>query len=282
MSAQDTFERIRRIFIAFDASGASLAALESVTALAARLEAELVGLYIEDVNLLRLATLPFARAISAIFAKFQPLSSAEMERALRAQAALAEQTMVRVLAQRNVSWTFRTVRGRVAAELIAAAHEADLIALGLSGGMPPGVSRLGSTARVLLRGAPCPVLLTGEGGVLRPPVLVIYDDSAAGARALALATTLVRLEGGPLVVVVSGANTARLEEAAAARLAKQGVAARFRLVSRGSAVDLVRLVETENAGTLVLGDGSVHGEEKLQALLCRIRCPALLVSGDLP
>lgn len=281
MNGHAPAERIRRILIALDASAGSLAALESVATLAARLEAELVGLFVEDVNLLRLAALPFARELSAVFARRRPLATTDMERALRAQAALAEQAMARVAARLRVPWSFRTARGQVAAELLAAAREADLIALGMAGLALGRGMRLGPTVRAFLTGAPRPVLLIGPGVAVRPPIVALYKGSASCARALEIAARLARLEGERLAVVLLAASddeAQRQRSEAAARLAPLGVEAEFRMVVRGDARSLERIVRAEGAGTLVLGDGSVHGEEELQDLLCRLGCPALLVS----
>ncbi|MGB7837261.1 MAG: universal stress protein, partial [Terrimicrobiaceae bacterium] len=55
---------IRRILVALDASAHSRAALEAACELALGLDAELSGLFVEDINLLRLAQLPFASEIS--------------------------------------------------------------------------------------------------------------------------------------------------------------------------------------------------------------------------
>ncbi|MBK7177644.1 MAG: universal stress protein [Chloroflexi bacterium] len=55
--------KIQRILVALDASPHSLAALEAAIDLAERLDAELQGLFVEDINLLRLAQLPFAREL---------------------------------------------------------------------------------------------------------------------------------------------------------------------------------------------------------------------------
>ena len=66
---------IRRILVALDASRHSLAALEAAAELAARLKAELVGLFVEDIDLLRLAGLPFAREIRYPSAIIQQLDS---------------------------------------------------------------------------------------------------------------------------------------------------------------------------------------------------------------
>lgn len=52
-----------RVLIALDANLRSLDALRLAAELAARLEAELLALFVEDVNLIRLAGLPFAREV---------------------------------------------------------------------------------------------------------------------------------------------------------------------------------------------------------------------------
>ncbi len=72
---------IRRILVALDASGASLAALDAAARLAATLEAELLGLFVEDEDLLRLAGLPCAREVGFTFTQARRMESADMERA---------------------------------------------------------------------------------------------------------------------------------------------------------------------------------------------------------
>jgi nucleotide-binding universal stress UspA family protein len=57
--------RIKRIVIAIDASPTSLAALEATAELAARWDAEILGVFVEDTDLLRMATLPFAGEVGS-------------------------------------------------------------------------------------------------------------------------------------------------------------------------------------------------------------------------
>ena len=58
--SEDTPQKpqMRRILVAVDASPHSLAALDAALRLAADLEAEIIGLFVEDINLLRLAGMP--------------------------------------------------------------------------------------------------------------------------------------------------------------------------------------------------------------------------------
>ncbi|MFW5810637.1 MAG: universal stress protein, partial [Thermodesulfobacteriota bacterium] len=54
---------IRRILVALDASPASLEGLKTAAELAERLNAELYGLFVEDIDLLRAVELPFVTEI---------------------------------------------------------------------------------------------------------------------------------------------------------------------------------------------------------------------------
>ena len=75
---------IKQILVAVDGSPSSLSALENSVELAARLNAELVGLFVEDINLLRATQLPFTREISFFSSGLRRLEAAELERQLRA------------------------------------------------------------------------------------------------------------------------------------------------------------------------------------------------------
>ena len=63
-----------RILVALDASPYSHAAIEVATILAADLRAELQALFIEDIDLLRLAALPFTREVDETSASMRPAS----------------------------------------------------------------------------------------------------------------------------------------------------------------------------------------------------------------
>ena len=183
--------------------GASLAALDAAARLAEQMEAELLGLFVEDVNLLRLAGLPFAREVGLTLAHARPLASADMERALRAQALRAQQALEQAATRLSVRCSFRVVRGQVTEELLAAAEEADLVAIGLSR-QTLSRARPGTTAGAMAAGTKRPMLFLPRDATVRPPVMVIYNGSAAGERALALAMRLAQAEQWPLTVWIAG------------------------------------------------------------------------------
>jgi len=97
--------------------------LEAAASLAGRIDAELVGLFVEDAQLLRFAALPFAREIGMASARRSRLEVPALERAMRAHAADAERALAAAAQGTAPRWSFRVARGVVAAELIAVATE---------------------------------------------------------------------------------------------------------------------------------------------------------------
>jgi nucleotide-binding universal stress UspA family protein len=268
-----TTSSIRRILIAVDVSASGIAALEAVVAFASRMEAELLGLFIEDINLLRLAALPFAREVSFLSARTRRLGGAEMERALRAQAALAEAALIAAAQREGVSCSFRVVRGEVTAELLAAAHEVDLVAIGMT---RAGKRHAGSTMRGILGTAPGSLLLLPPDTQIRSPVMVIYDGSAASVNALAVAQRLAQMDSGMLTLLISG-SAARMRQEVAERLAGSGLVVRYHVLSELDIIELVQSIRKEGGGTLVLGGDVALKGGTLQHLLERIDCTVLLV-----
>lgn len=151
-----------RILVAIDASEASRAAAVAAAELAQALGCELVGLFVEDLDLLRLAELPVAVEADRLSARWRPCDPALLERQLRAQAARARTAFERAVAGRGLRSSFRVARGRTGAEILAAAVDADLVALGRVG-FGGGSERVGSTARAVVSGR------GGEVFVLRAP-----------------------------------------------------------------------------------------------------------------
>jgi len=272
---------LRRIVVGLDASPPSQAALKVAVVLAARCEAELVGLFVEDANLLRLVALPFAAEMGGFSARRRQLDAAEVERELRAHAGRVRRILQALAEPARVRWEFRVARGTIASELTAAAAAADLVILGKAGWSLAQRGRLGSTARAVLGQAQCLALIVQQGTRLGPPTIVIYDGSPAAGRALAAAVFLAGLidQGLTVLVLADDPDDARLlESEATAWLAERGLAARYRQLTTARAPHLGQMVRLEGGGTLVLpAEGAVLRDERLLALLDEIESPVLLV-----
>jgi nucleotide-binding universal stress UspA family protein len=272
---------IRRIVVALDATPQSAALLEAAADLAQSLETELVGLFVEDINLLRLSELPFASEIGSFSTARRPVQAMHLERQLRAQAVQLRRMLMRAAERRGVPWHFQVARGAIVAELRKAAAETDLFILGRSAHTRGGRSRLGSTARALLIQAPRLTLVLHRETQWKQPVLVAYDGSEAAQRALRLAARLTRNEDAPLIVILvsDDRDEAReLQEETAGWLQLRGLRARYQWLARANITRLVNLVIAERGGAFVLPcDGIAVQEAALLALLEELQCPVLLV-----
>jgi nucleotide-binding universal stress UspA family protein len=270
---------VRRILVALDASTHSLAALAAAVELAAAMEAELEGLFVEDVNLLRLAGLPFVQEVRHT-ASLEALDSVRMERALKAQAVQAREALEVAAGRARVHWSFRVVRGHVAQEVVQAASQADLLTLGKQGRSKSPGARLGSTALRVALHAPGALLLVEHGVPGDQPVLVLYDGSEGAERALDAAARLAKMSGTHLIVLLlAGTPDAaeQLEKQAGLRIELQGVRPRFRALHEADAQSLLRVFQSEAGGLVVLSARSTAlSEETIQKLLDCLRNPFLL------
>jgi nucleotide-binding universal stress UspA family protein len=270
---------IRRILVALDASALSLAALEEAATLAAALEAELTGLFVEDINLVRIAALPFARQVSYPSGAEERMSSERIDRELKARAELARKALAAAAERRHMPWSFRTVRGQVTGEILAAATQADIVLLGKSGWSPG--RPVGSTTLALIAAAPGAVLLAQQEIPPVSPIMAFYDGSDNSHRALEAAIRLAVLRKVGLVVLISSATPQACD--ALRQHAEQIVAGRckdvrIRLVDAAAARGFAQALRTEGSGLLVLPGSSLLAQAPvIRQLLELIPNPILLV-----
>jgi nucleotide-binding universal stress UspA family protein len=272
---------IRRILVALDASTHSLAALEAAAGLAASLQAELIGLFVEDENLVHLAGLPFAHEVRSPSATRQPMSSDKMEQQFQLQASQARRALAEAAERVQARWRFQTVRGQVTASVLTAALEADLLAMGRVSRPLSRGSRLGSTARAASLRTKHSVLLMQQGSDLSYPVLVTYDGTPAGQQALATAARLAKASGDNLNVLLLGDSAeavAPLREEVAGWLGQRNLPAKYHWLPHPTVEDLARMIQATDDCVLVLGgENSLMEAEAIQELLDTTDCPVLLV-----
>lgn len=184
--------RTKRILISLDSSNCGRIALQAAVRLAVSTRAELQGLFVEDEDLVRLASLPFSREIEFASASLRDLQSVNMERALHFAAEQAQQAFTNALKQVNLQSSFRTVRGTVTRESLAAAGDVDLVVIGQQGRSPR-----------VMAGEYLP-----ERSKLDQRVVVVFDGSPSAIRTLEVAKGLA--DPSPMVVLVLANNTGQV------------------------------------------------------------------------
>lgn len=141
MAEREEEVKIRRV-VACYAPG-SVARPEAAARLARELEAEFLGLFVEDADLLRFASLPFAREVGLASALPLAMNLAALERQLRAQANLLEETLQSIFGSAP-GWSFRVERASPASAVEAALAEGHAPALLV----PPAADLRAARARI--------------------------------------------------------------------------------------------------------------------------------------
>lgn len=126
--------KVERIVVGLDWRSRPDAVLAELARLADRMQAELIGLFIVDIELLHLAALPFAREVGFPSAVRRELDLQRMERAFEALADELRRSCEAVLEGLSARWSFRVARGSRAEQLLSAATEAGVPTLLV----PPG------------------------------------------------------------------------------------------------------------------------------------------------
>lgn len=249
-----TTSNVRRILVALDASPHSHAALEAAAALAVPLQAELAGIFVLDAELLRMSALPEARETGLTSARRRTLNPETMERALKLQAERARKSLEDIARHHRLATTFQLMRGNVLAELLRAAEQTDLLAMGLMGQMNVTRPRLGSTVRGVTSRAECSVLLLSPGVRKGSAVVAVYGRSANANSALAIASQLAAQRNSPLVVLVCAPEetAAPLREAVAEQLASAGDGSVAETIDPDGFEHLKAALEQHDAGLLVM------------------------------
>jgi len=274
---------IRSIAVALDCSPHSRASLEAAAEMASRLSAELIGIFVEDINLLHMAGLPFVEEIRRYSATTAKLDPDQLERLLRQQARQAREMLQQTAEALTIHHTFRVLRGVVAEEIMSAAPEADILVLGRSGRSPSCRKGLGSTARRALYEGKKTVLLMRPGiSAAEGPLLVIYDGSEGSMRALEIALEIAGPESTLHIIVTDPAPDAeqRYRQEVEAILESSGVTAEYHHLPLTDGHQLARYIRMIDSGLLVLGDRMNLPDETLRDLVNDIDYPVLVVRQD--
>lgn len=258
----------RRVLVCVGAAGIDTPALQVAAGLALGLRATLAGLYVEDDQLLRVAALPFTREFSFISARAHDFSTADLKRSQRVQAEQLRRMLAALADPLSLAWTLDIAQGELQAAAYAQAAASDLMVVCRPQFLPPqeGAKPAG-TRRI------------HPAGLVRHPVAVLYDGSAAAERALHAALSLVRITGSELVVLIAaedhGAFLRRKE--GAQRLLGE-VRARLHRVPAGDWPAALQAALTHGATALVRPRGNGYEAASAGAtMLPAPRCSLVLI-----
>ncbi|MBC8525128.1 MAG: universal stress protein [Chlorobium phaeobacteroides] len=274
--------RIHRISVALDCSPHSRASLVAAAEIAELLHAELLGIFVEDINLIRMAELPFCQEIHLHTARSEPLDTLKLERLLRLQAKEAYNIFRETALRFGVPYTFRTLRGPVTSEVLTAALESDLLALGRSGRTPVCRKGLGSTAKKAVEEARPHILLAHSDVKPDGPILVLYDGSRGSKRALETACSIASAKNTLHIFLIANTESAasRLREETASIIGDRKKKTELHVLPWTDSAMLAQCIHMTGPGLVVLSDSSeAISPESVYRLIDATNYPVLLVKG---
>lgn len=271
---------IRRIVVALDASRHSADALRAAIALARQTGAEIVGLFIEDENLLRLAALPFAREVLSSAVQ-RPVDAPAIERSLRASAAHLARDLQQAAEPHHLRWRFVVARGNVEEQLLHAEKDADLLVIGQAGRRSHHVIEPGDTAVRVAARATKPVLVQHPVRGGGQPLLVVFDGSPCAWRALNTAAKLRPNRQTALVLLLPpklALDRQQLDAELEQWCLENEISARRAQLAGLDVEQMVELVRIYGAcGFVLAGERRDYSETIVRALLRKLDCPVLFV-----
>lgn len=258
----------RSILIAVDAAAPLASLLEAAALFASEWRASLTGLFVEDAELLRAASLPGVYELDISTAAVRPLEAVSLARALRQKAEGMRSALERQAAISQVEWTFRISQGEIIQETLAAA-EAELFIVSRA-------ARSFHSIRGQIAGRSSRRVTTG-------PVLTVYDGSPEAARALAVAARLATLFRTRLVVASSskqGEEKTALREQCRQLQKNAGLDALIDNRDVSDAPQLLQAARRCNSEWLVIGRHCpLLDEVRLRKLAESLGHPIVLVSA---
>ena len=273
---------IRRILVALNTAPDELDLIDAALQWATKLEAELAGLFVEDINLLNLAEFPFALEVQRTIVQRREVDRQRMERWLRAEAERVHRALQQQAKGRAVRWRFELARGEILAETLAAAHQSDLLIISRRFQDALMQARRSAVVAAIIAQAQCAVLIAGQDGHGGSAVHAVIHDVPAAGRVLAAASRFAAIDNVPLVVINTAATAelcAQHETAIRALLAQHPGGFKLENVLAAAPSDWLHDVNLKSSELLVMDRDSVVADERsVEVLVDELSCPVLLIN----
>jgi K+-sensing histidine kinase KdpD len=198
------------VVIPLDTAAEAGTAIETAARLAARANAPLHGIFVEDEDLLNLANLPFARQVT-LGAGTEPLTVERVELQLRAAAERARLAIAGAAERHTVACSFEGVRGSLQSALSGVSEDDLVVASALSRPIA-GQFRLEGRWWPSINTAPGPLLMTRRAWETGGAVLMMVRDQSQGSVRLLKAAARIAEARETNLILVCGADLAGAKE----------------------------------------------------------------------
>jgi nucleotide-binding universal stress UspA family protein len=268
---------IERVVVPLDAASEHRTAIETAARLAARAKAPLHGIFVEDEDLLRLASLPFARQFT-LGAGAEPLTTEQIELHLQVAAERARRELFDAAKRHGVTCSFEIVRGASESGLTSGS-EHDLVVAGALTRPIAGNFRVECRWWSSIEATPGPFLLARHAwGASGAVVMLLRDRTAASSRLLEAAAQIAETADRTLTVICPPAVAGTgFEKWVADRLADHPVRLQVEIAPAEPAALHQRIGELDCRCLAIAWGGAEASGDPLRELVERFGCDLLLV-----
>jgi len=272
---------INRILVALDASAVNRSILQAAATLAVNLDAKINALFIEDINLFRLAELPFAREIVYGSDTGREMNVANMERSVHMQTSRLRQLVETIAQQSQVNISFDVKRGDIATAICNASKQTDLLIFGKNTQLIKQSLKVGTIAKTLLSSTHCNLMVLQHGAIIERPVVVAFDGSEVSQYAASLASRLAQQDHNALIVLFPAVDDYRYQQLYKQLMEKLNDAAlqinAVRLTGN-TVAQILQVIKQQNVRILLLESGRTFlTNDQTQELVIQADIPIILL-----
>lgn len=277
-----TEKDIKHILVALDQTNLNRAFLQAATTLASQLNAKLNALFVEDINLLKLAELPFAREVISGTGAGRQISVAEMERSIQLQTDRMRKRVEAIAQQNQIEIMFNVLRGDIASVVCEASRQTDLLIMGKNTQLAGQNQKVGRITRTVLGSASCNLMLLQQGSLIAHPVAVFYTGSVSSQYALQVAIQLAQHDHKNLHIIypaVSDRQFEKLRGEVEATTEISNFGARHTRLTDNAAIAILTAVKSCQARLLLIASKNeyIHSDE-INTLITQTNTAVLLVN----
>ena len=258
---------IARILVALDAETSNRTTVEAAVRFAEEFQAELVGLFVTETDMLNLASLPLARHLIGHSMTAQTLEAGALERAMRILADQARADLAAAAESRHVKWSFRSVSGSSEEAVVTETMGFDVVMFGRSRRHRAVAWATRTRCGVLVA---TPEVRTGR------PIVLWMDD---GDAAFDIALRLARQSRVKLLILVPDTGSPERVEDLAHTVATAGVRGEIRPVSSKTSATAFRELRLAHPGLLIVSRSSpIARHEDFEGFVDNLDCTIFLTA----
>lgn len=198
---------IKRIALAIDASPLSKIATKEAVQLAARLNAEISAICVEDSNIKKMASNAYVKTVSPFVASSQIFDEEAVKNITRLQTSKAKSHLEQEISGLKIPYTFEVKTGNVKDEILSISKGADLLVIGWAGWQTTNlygtsyikdsssfkIIRLGETTKKIINNIGTSTLIVRGEFERDLPIITAFDGSESSEKALQMAATLFKI-----------------------------------------------------------------------------------------